>query len=787
MNDFRPQHEEFALFLLTDHSKGQRKRVGDEVKGRCPLAEHEDKNPSFSYNVAVGAWACSCGSGKGSSLWQRLGWHSRNGNGSQGGKSLAHSDPWGVADKYDYRDEKGNLLFQVWRYAGKQFVQYRPDGKGGWVKGTAGVRRVLYCLPEVLRGPDPVLVVEGEKDVKTARALGLNATCNPGGVGMGWRGEFSQSLAGRNVVILPDNDAPGLKHAQKIETSLKGVAQSVRCLPFVPSGKDLSDWAASGATAEDIRRFLELTRDPGQEAPEKQWAPPIPLAQYKVPRFPTRVYPEWLRSFTESVAQSTETPVDMAAVFALGVLSAASAKKAIVRSSDNYYEPLNLYTAVALPTGNLKSPVHTLVVEPIRAFERERQTEQAQRYQIERAKYEVAEERLKHAKSQASKAEGEDRIAAEANVETCARDLAKLRRPSMPRLTADDVTMEKLTTLMAENRGRIALFSDEGTIFGILAGRYSEGKSCYEKVLQAYSGTQIQSDRVGRGHERVERPALTMCLAIQPDVLNSIIEIPGVRERGLLSRFLYAVPPSHVGSRVFDKPGVSASVRDSYNLHVRTILQMEEREDENGELIPFEIHLDDFGRALITDLRREMEPRLREDGDLFPIVDWCSKAHGALLRIAGLLHIAWSAEPGKAEIPPKMSLETLERALEVMKYFRDHALAAYGLMGADPAAKEGERILKWIRSEGLKDFSRRDAYLKMKGHLRKVEDIDPGLKLLENHGFIRSMGPAMKDGPGRTPSQAYIVNPLSISSESSKSPGAPNSEDCEDSEHGPGS
>jgi hypothetical protein len=177
-----------------------------------------------------------------------------------------------------------------------------------------------------------------------------------------------------------------------------------------------------------------------------------------------------------------------------------------------------------------------------------------------------------------------------------------------------------------------------------------------------------------------------------------------------------------------------------------------------------------------------MEPRLRDDGDLFPIVDWCSKAHGAMLRIAGLLHIAWNVAPGKSELPSKMSFENLERALEVMKYLTDHALAAYGLMGADPSAKEAERILSWLKKDRLEEFTRRDAFQKMRGHLRKVEDIDPALKLLENHGFIRSTEPPKKDGPGRTPSVAYIVNPFSISSKSPDSHGSSHSGDCEDSE-----
>jgi hypothetical protein len=49
----------------------------------------------------------------------------------------------------------------------KAFRQRRPDGRGGWLANTDGVRVVPYRLPDVLeaisRGQQ-ILIVEGEKD-----------------------------------------------------------------------------------------------------------------------------------------------------------------------------------------------------------------------------------------------------------------------------------------------------------------------------------------------------------------------------------------------------------------------------------------------------------------------------------------------------------------------------------------------------------------------------------------------------------------------------------------------
>src|SRR5262249_40520433 len=121
---------------------------------------------------------------------------------------------------YDYTDETGKLLYQVCRYKPKDFRQRRPDGQGKWIWNLGAVRRVLFGLPELSR-QRVVYVVEGEKDVFAVRKLGLTATTNAGGAGK-WRDEYPaqmRALGIEYVVILPDNDDIGRKHAELIGRS----------------------------------------------------------------------------------------------------------------------------------------------------------------------------------------------------------------------------------------------------------------------------------------------------------------------------------------------------------------------------------------------------------------------------------------------------------------------------------------------------------------------------------------------------------------------------------------
>lgn len=153
---------------------------------------------------------------------------------------------------YDYRDEAGRVLYQTVRYEPKTFRQRRPLPGGGWAWDLEGVRRVLYRLPELTRA-DPsatVLCVEGERDCDTAARLGLLATTNVGGARAEWADEYSEALSGRHVVVIPDADGPGRRHAYEVAGSLLA--------------HDAASVRLAGLPAKDLTAFVTQLR-PGHE------------------------------------------------------------------------------------------------------------------------------------------------------------------------------------------------------------------------------------------------------------------------------------------------------------------------------------------------------------------------------------------------------------------------------------------------------------------------------------------------------------------------------------------
>jgi putative DNA primase/helicase len=178
-----------------------------------------------------------------------------------------------IVATYDYTDATGELIFQVCRFMPKDFRQRRPDGQGGWVWKTAGMKLCLYRLPELLAAVAAgrtIYVAEGEKSVDLLRGLGLPATCSPGGAGK-WRPHYSPALTGADVVLLPDNDEPGRDHAAKVAAALKGFAKTVRmlALPGLPEKGDAYDWIAAGGTRDALETLLPEAAEPPKGATAK--------------------------------------------------------------------------------------------------------------------------------------------------------------------------------------------------------------------------------------------------------------------------------------------------------------------------------------------------------------------------------------------------------------------------------------------------------------------------------------------------------------------------------------
>lgn len=162
---------------------------------------------------------------------------------------------------WDYLDADGALLGCVARYEtpeGKQIRCWTWGAKGdeapGWGCGHWTKPRPLYGLDRLAARPEArVAIVEGEKAADAAQRLlpQMVVVTWPGGANA-WKHCDLEPLRGRNVLLWPDNDAPGAECMERLAALLAdpaGLGCTLRVLDpaGMAEGFDAADWPDSPA------------------------------------------------------------------------------------------------------------------------------------------------------------------------------------------------------------------------------------------------------------------------------------------------------------------------------------------------------------------------------------------------------------------------------------------------------------------------------------------------------------------------------------------------------------
>ena len=510
-----------------------------------------------------------------------------------------------------------------------------------------------------------------------------------------------------------------------------------------------------------IRRALSLPETPPgigwtpDEVAREQ--PPLPLEEYPRQPFPCDALPGTLRDFVFELARETQTPPDLAGLQVLAVCAGAVAGKAFVQARNAWIEPLNLYLVSALDVGNRKTAVFSNSIAPLQAIEKQLRADSLEAIALALCERRIKENELAEFERIAGKGKTpQERMNAQKSARELAKELANMIVPVEPQLYASgDVTPEALVELVAAQKGRICLFSDEGELFEIIAGRYNKGTPNIDALLKLHTGEAIKVNRRGRRIE-VEKGVATIGLSVQPAVLDGLSTRPTFRGRGLLARFLYSRPYSFVGWRDSRPEPMRKETRLAYE---STVSRLAAWRADAEPVDALKIMLSPEADRLLQKLQDEIEPQLRPvTGKLSHIADWVAKLCGAVVRLAGVLHCVQHATKPDA-MPESITAETFQRAVTLGHYFTAHAQAAFGMMGADPAVGQAKYLLRWMQAAHIDTFTKSEAQQTNRSQFRRVEDIEPAIALLVEHRYLFPLGRNEPRSAGRRPSPRFIVNP----------------------------
>ena len=175
------------------------------------------------------------------------------------------------------------------------------------------------------------------------------------------------------------------------------MAVAAKCTPPLPGQEVKSVWKSA------VKFFHEkVEKQPGYVSPaeyntpaEQKWEAPIHFSQHTLPRFPVDALPPAIRDYVLAVAETTQTPADIAATAALAVLSLCQQGKYRIKGKDDWMEPLNLFAVIVAEPSERKSAVISLMTSVVHSYEADYNTQHSGAVERSRAEKRVLERQQK--------------------------------------------------------------------------------------------------------------------------------------------------------------------------------------------------------------------------------------------------------------------------------------------------------------------------------------------------------------------------------------------------------
>lgn len=592
-----------------------------------------------------------------------------------------------VADIWPYHDADGHEVAAAVRLdLGNGKKSYRPIVRRGeqWAIGGLPDSRPLYRLPE-LADAKRVYVCEGEKAADAARSIDLIATTSANGSGSSGKTDWSP-LAGREVVILPDNDEPGEEYAEavaEILATLKPAATvKVLHLPDLPEKGDIYDWLEGRNAIEPkvLQQQINTMADE-QEAAKLE---PIEPAVKPFRPFPVDALPEPVRGFVVDGAKAIGCDPCYIALPLLSAVAAAIGNTRRLELKQGWTEPPILWTAIIGDSGTMKSPAIGLALEPAKR----RQAKAMQQHAEQMGEH--TRDTLQHEKELAAwkRSKGDDSDPPEAP-----------ETPVADRYCFGNATIEATIDLLQTQPRGLLLACDELAGWVGSFDRYASGKGGDSPFwLEMHGGRSYVCDRKTGLPRTIYIPRAAVCIAggIQPGVLQRSLK-QEYRENGMAARLLLAWPPRQPKQWTEDE--VSSESTTAMNRLFDQLYGLKFITGDDGEPKPGLMHLSlDGKRAWIKFYTEHAAKQVELSGDL--AAAW-SKLEGYAARLALVVHyIRWAANDPTLTDEWAVDAVSIQTGVEMVRWFGYEAERVYGMMGETEGEQADRSLIEWITQRG---------------------------------------------------------------------------------------
>jgi Protein of unknown function (DUF3987) len=507
--------------------------------------------------------------------------------------------------------------------------------------------------------------------------------------------------------------------------------------------------ASADVRAQHAKTNGHAVPSPLEVDPETQADPDLGvlrLHRREPPGLALEVFGQNWGRWLEEAARGASCPVDYVAMPLLAASSALIGNARWAQATRQWQEPPHLWCGVVGDSGSGKSPgadaVQQLVAEMDRRMARgfdEVHREWRLGSEAAKARLEAWERDVRRAQKSGDAGPAMPRVVVPPE-------------PQMPRLRANDVTVEKVAALLAGAASKgLLMVRDE--LSGWLLGMSAYSDAARPFWLEAYGGRPYIVDRVKHPEPiHVPRLAVGWFGGIQPERLAQAMR---EADDGLLARFCLSWPNPVRFSLDRHSPDQLWAIEAFERLR---LLEMQRAPEPDAQPTPVMVPLAEAAKPLLEELANELLRRQEFTSGLMRSA--LGKARGLALRLSLVLECLWwcGGDDGMAAPPREISVAAFTSAARLVSdYFIPMAERVYGDAAAPKADRDAATLARWIARDRPSEVHvrRLQREIRLPG-LRDAESIHGAARVLVEAGWLTP--PPKGNGTGR-PRANYTVNP----------------------------
>ncbi|HBR1207030.1 TPA: DUF3987 domain-containing protein [Klebsiella pneumoniae] len=403
--------------------------------------------------------------------------------------------------------------------------------------------------------------------------------------------------------------------------------------------------------------------------------------------FPVDAFPQIIRNAIYEVEQHTQAPQALIAASALGVISLACQNRIDVCRLNNLRGPVSLFLLTLAESGERKSTVDKLLMEPLYQLEEnlfEKYTHDLTVWRNDEAIFNIEKKSLM-SKLKSEIRRNKDHLATNEKLKVLLASHPK--SPVRFKQIFNDATPAAIKDYLCGYWRSVGIMSDEaGTIFN----GYTLNELPF--INKMWDGAMFPVERKSEPEKLIRDARMTLSLMVQPNIFKGYIKRKGDMAKGIgfFARCLICQPGSTQGNRQITSPVVSTEYLPIFQQRLMKIVNESiARNNENDRLcLRFTVEAEKRWIAFSNNVEYEMGIL----GRLSNFKDYASKMAENMARIAALLH-HFNGDEGD------ISLLTVEAAVEISTWY----VGEYVRLFSKPqeftlAISEADELYWWINN-----------------------------------------------------------------------------------------